>query len=152
VRTEFFSIPKRTPQNHFAARHGGSQGALVINRTIVRRHGSAGRKKKRLAIVHQTGERDYNAVRTAYARPRISSGCRCAFGRASFARRRWRSISPGCRGERKISLLRRGREFDFRNHAPAPARASRALRNWWLSVAARRDEDKRASGQRNFAA
>jgi UDP-N-acetylglucosamine--N-acetylmuramyl-(pentapeptide) pyrophosphoryl-undecaprenol N-acetylglucosamine transferase len=31
------------------------------------------RKKNRISIVHQTGERDYNAVRTAYARREINA-------------------------------------------------------------------------------
>ncbi len=47
---------------------GGSQGALVINRTIVDAMDRLAARKNELAIVHQTGERDYNAVRTAYAR------------------------------------------------------------------------------------
>src|SRR6267142_5277791 len=69
VRTEFFSIPKRTPQKPFRLLiTGGSQGALVINRTIVDAMDRLAARKSELAIVHQTGERDYNAVRTAYAR------------------------------------------------------------------------------------
>jgi len=51
--------------------YGGSQGALPINRVFVdAMDGLAGRKNE-LAIVHQTGDRDYNAVRTAYARREI---------------------------------------------------------------------------------
>ena len=34
---------------------------------------SAGRRKNRFSIVHQTGERDYNAVRVAYARCEINA-------------------------------------------------------------------------------
>jgi UDP-N-acetylglucosamine--N-acetylmuramyl-(pentapeptide) pyrophosphoryl-undecaprenol N-acetylglucosamine transferase len=69
VRTEFFSIPPRTPQKPFRLLiTGGSQGALVINRTIVDAMDRLAVRKSELAIVHQTGERDYNAVRTAYAR------------------------------------------------------------------------------------
>jgi UDP-N-acetylglucosamine--N-acetylmuramyl-(pentapeptide) pyrophosphoryl-undecaprenol N-acetylglucosamine transferase len=69
VRTEFFSIPQRTPQRPFRLLiTGGSQGALVINRAVVDAMDRLAARKDELAIVHQTGERDYNAVRTAYAR------------------------------------------------------------------------------------
>jgi UDP-N-acetylglucosamine--N-acetylmuramyl-(pentapeptide) pyrophosphoryl-undecaprenol N-acetylglucosamine transferase len=47
---------------------GGSQGALAINRTVVDAMDRLAARKSELAIVHQTGERDYDAVRTAYAR------------------------------------------------------------------------------------
>ena len=69
VRTEFFSIAQRRPQKPFRLLiTGGSQGALMINRTIVDAMGRLAARKSELAVVHQTGERDYNAVRTAYAR------------------------------------------------------------------------------------
>jgi UDP-N-acetylglucosamine--N-acetylmuramyl-(pentapeptide) pyrophosphoryl-undecaprenol N-acetylglucosamine transferase len=47
---------------------GGSQGALPINRAFVDAMDLLAARKSELQIVHQTGERDYNAVRTAYAR------------------------------------------------------------------------------------
>jgi UDP-N-acetylglucosamine--N-acetylmuramyl-(pentapeptide) pyrophosphoryl-undecaprenol N-acetylglucosamine transferase len=66
VRAEFFAIRPRKPEKPFRLLiTGGSQGALPINRTVV--DGLAARKSE-LSVVHQTGERDYNAVRTAYAR------------------------------------------------------------------------------------
>ena len=69
VRAEFFSIAPRTPQKPFRLLiTGGSQGALVINRTVVDAMDRLAARKNELSIVHQTGERDYNAVRTAYAR------------------------------------------------------------------------------------
>ena len=69
VRAEFFSIPPRAPQKPFRLLiTGGSQGALAINRTIVDAMDRLAARKNDLSIVHQTGERDYNAVRTAYAR------------------------------------------------------------------------------------
>jgi UDP-N-acetylglucosamine--N-acetylmuramyl-(pentapeptide) pyrophosphoryl-undecaprenol N-acetylglucosamine transferase len=69
VRTEFFSIAPRTLQKPFRLLiTGGSQGALAINRTVVDAMDRLTARKNELAIVHQTGERDYNAVRTAYAR------------------------------------------------------------------------------------
>jgi UDP-N-acetylglucosamine--N-acetylmuramyl-(pentapeptide) pyrophosphoryl-undecaprenol N-acetylglucosamine transferase len=69
VRTEFFSIAPCTPQKPFHLLiTGGSQGALAINGTVVDAMDRLAARKNELAIVHQTGERDYNAVRTAYAR------------------------------------------------------------------------------------
>ena len=69
VRPEFFSIEPRTPQRPFRLLvTGGSQGALVINRAFVDAMDRLAARKNELCIVHQTGERDYNAVRTAYAR------------------------------------------------------------------------------------
>ncbi len=69
VRPEFFSISPRTPQRPFRLLiTGGSQGALPINRAFVDAMDRLASRKRELSIVHQTGERDYNAVRTAYAR------------------------------------------------------------------------------------
>jgi UDP-N-acetylglucosamine--N-acetylmuramyl-(pentapeptide) pyrophosphoryl-undecaprenol N-acetylglucosamine transferase len=69
VRTEFFSIQPRAAQKPFRLLiTGGSQGALVINRAVVDAMDRFAARKSDLLIVHQTGERDYNAVRTAYAR------------------------------------------------------------------------------------
>ncbi len=69
VRVEFFSIAPRTPQKPFHLLiTGGSQGALAINRAVVDAMDRLAARKNELAIVHQTGERDYNAVRAAYGR------------------------------------------------------------------------------------
>jgi len=69
VREEFFSIQPRVPEKPFRVLiTGGSQGALPINRTFVDAMDLLAARKNELQIVHQTGERDYNAVRTAYAR------------------------------------------------------------------------------------
>ena len=69
VRPEFFAIPRRAPQKPFRLLvTGGSQGALLINRAFVDAMDRLAARKNELCIVHQTGERDYNAVRTAYAR------------------------------------------------------------------------------------
>jgi UDP-N-acetylglucosamine--N-acetylmuramyl-(pentapeptide) pyrophosphoryl-undecaprenol N-acetylglucosamine transferase len=68
VRAEFFAMPQRTPAEPFHILiTGGSQGALVINRTLVAAVDLLATNKHRISIVHQTGERDYNAVRVAYA-------------------------------------------------------------------------------------
>src|SRR5262245_17697385 len=69
VRGEFFSIPPRAPESPFRLLiTGGSQGALPINRALVDAMDRLAGRKDQLAVVHQTGERDYQAVSTAYAR------------------------------------------------------------------------------------
>jgi UDP-N-acetylglucosamine--N-acetylmuramyl-(pentapeptide) pyrophosphoryl-undecaprenol N-acetylglucosamine transferase len=69
VRAEFFAIAPRKPEKPFRILiTGGSQGALPINRCVVDAMDLLAARKSDLSIVHQTGERDYNAVRTAYAR------------------------------------------------------------------------------------
>src|SRR6266403_302573 len=74
VRSEFFSITPRRPGRPFRLLvTGGSQGALPINRVFVDAMDRLAARKNELAIVHQTGERDYNAVRTAYARREINA-------------------------------------------------------------------------------
>jgi len=74
VRAEFFSIAPRLPEKPFRLLiTGGSQGALPINRAFVDAMDLLAARKDELSIVHQTGERDYNAVRTAYARREISA-------------------------------------------------------------------------------
>src|SRR5258705_695712 len=72
VRPEFFSIEPRKPERplHLLIT-GGSQGALPVNRAFVDAMDLLATRKKEMQIVHQTGERDYNAVRTAYARREI---------------------------------------------------------------------------------
>jgi len=68
VRQEFFAVPPKPhgpPFNVLIT--GGSQGAAPINRAVVGALAQFATKKNQLFIVHQTGERDYNAVRTAYA-------------------------------------------------------------------------------------
>ena len=68
VRAEFFRFRPRDPAPPFRLLiTGGSQGARAINRAVVDALDLLAARKNRL-IVHQTGERDYNAVRAAYAR------------------------------------------------------------------------------------
>jgi UDP-N-acetylglucosamine--N-acetylmuramyl-(pentapeptide) pyrophosphoryl-undecaprenol N-acetylglucosamine transferase len=74
VRREFFECAP--PVLHRPLRlliTGGSQGALPINRTVVDALDLLAPRRNELAIVHQTGQRDYDAVRTAYARREIKS-------------------------------------------------------------------------------
>jgi UDP-N-acetylglucosamine--N-acetylmuramyl-(pentapeptide) pyrophosphoryl-undecaprenol N-acetylglucosamine transferase len=67
VRAEFF---KSSPHEHRAPFTllitGGSRGAQPINRAVIASLDLLAAKKSQLFIVHQTGERDYNAVREAY--------------------------------------------------------------------------------------
>jgi UDP-N-acetylglucosamine--N-acetylmuramyl-(pentapeptide) pyrophosphoryl-undecaprenol N-acetylglucosamine transferase len=74
VRPGFFSITPRKLEKPFRLLvTGGSQGALPINRTFVDSMDLLASRKTDLSIVHQTGERDYNAVRIAYARREINA-------------------------------------------------------------------------------
>jgi UDP-N-acetylglucosamine--N-acetylmuramyl-(pentapeptide) pyrophosphoryl-undecaprenol N-acetylglucosamine transferase len=69
VRPEFFSIAARRPEKPFRLLiTGGSQGALPINQAFMAAAELLAARKTELQIVHQTGERDYNEVRAAYAR------------------------------------------------------------------------------------
>jgi UDP-N-acetylglucosamine--N-acetylmuramyl-(pentapeptide) pyrophosphoryl-undecaprenol N-acetylglucosamine transferase len=69
VRPEFFAIARKEHREPFSILiTGGSRGALPINRAVVDSLDVLATRKNQLFIVHQTGERDYNAVRVAYAR------------------------------------------------------------------------------------
>jgi UDP-N-acetylglucosamine--N-acetylmuramyl-(pentapeptide) pyrophosphoryl-undecaprenol N-acetylglucosamine transferase len=69
VRREFFSAPRNEHREPFRILiTGGSRGALPINRAVIDSLDRMVPRKNQLFIVHQTGERDYNAVRVAYAR------------------------------------------------------------------------------------
>jgi UDP-N-acetylglucosamine--N-acetylmuramyl-(pentapeptide) pyrophosphoryl-undecaprenol N-acetylglucosamine transferase len=69
VRHEFFSIARKEHREPFSLLiTGGSRGALPINRAVVDSLDVLATRKNQLFVVHQTGERDYNAVRVAYAR------------------------------------------------------------------------------------
>ena len=69
VRKEFFAVPPKEHRAPFTLLiTGGSQGAARINRAVMDSLGLLAARKNQLFIVHQTGERDYNAVRVAYAR------------------------------------------------------------------------------------
>ncbi|HXW55228.1 MAG TPA: undecaprenyldiphospho-muramoylpentapeptide beta-N-acetylglucosaminyltransferase [Candidatus Cybelea sp.] len=68
VRKEFFSVQPRTERRPFQVLiTGGSRGARPINQAVMDSLEILAARKSQLFIVHQTGERDYNAVRAAYA-------------------------------------------------------------------------------------
>ena len=74
VRPEFFAVPPREHRAPFTLLiTGGSQGAASINRAVVDSLERFASRKNQLFIVHQTGERDYNAVRVAYARHELQA-------------------------------------------------------------------------------
>ncbi len=74
VRPEFFAIPPRAPAEPFHLLiTGGSQGALIINRTVMAAAELLAAQKNRVRIVHQTGESDYNDVRASYTRHEIDA-------------------------------------------------------------------------------
>ena len=65
VRPEFFCDPAQPARAALPLLiTGGSQGARVINRAVVDAARLLGRIDIPLSIVHQTGERDYNEVRS----------------------------------------------------------------------------------------
>lgn len=67
VRPEFFAVPPKEHAEPFTVLiTGGSRGALPINRAVISALDLLAARKNQLFIVHQTGERDYNAVRVAY--------------------------------------------------------------------------------------
>jgi UDP-N-acetylglucosamine--N-acetylmuramyl-(pentapeptide) pyrophosphoryl-undecaprenol N-acetylglucosamine transferase len=69
VRAEFFRCPPSRPSPPYRLLiTGGSQGAHAVNLAVIDALPSLAAQKKRLAIVHQTGERDYTIVCEAYAR------------------------------------------------------------------------------------
>jgi UDP-N-acetylglucosamine--N-acetylmuramyl-(pentapeptide) pyrophosphoryl-undecaprenol N-acetylglucosamine transferase len=74
VRCEFFECPPAAPRRPIRLLiTGGSQGALPVNRAVVGALDLLAARKNELCIVHQTGERDYDAVRVAYARREINA-------------------------------------------------------------------------------
>jgi UDP-N-acetylglucosamine--N-acetylmuramyl-(pentapeptide) pyrophosphoryl-undecaprenol N-acetylglucosamine transferase len=69
VRPDFFAVPDRPHLPPYCILvTGGSQGSLAINRAIIDSLDRLVPRKNQLLFIHQTGERDYDAVRVAYAR------------------------------------------------------------------------------------
>jgi len=75
VRKEFFTIARKERRDgpFQILITGGSRGALPINRALIDSLDLLMARKNQLFIVHQTGERDYNAVRVAYARRQFNA-------------------------------------------------------------------------------
>lgn len=69
VRKEFFEIePKARGEKINLLIFGGSQGARVINNTMVEALSSLGNFREKLNVTHQTGESDFEKIRELYAR------------------------------------------------------------------------------------
>jgi UDP-N-acetylglucosamine--N-acetylmuramyl-(pentapeptide) pyrophosphoryl-undecaprenol N-acetylglucosamine transferase len=75
VRPAFFKIPRKrySPGSPTLLVFGGSQGARAINQAVVRSLPELVRRLPELHVIHQTGEREYNEVQTAYAGISISA-------------------------------------------------------------------------------
>jgi UDP-N-acetylglucosamine--N-acetylmuramyl-(pentapeptide) pyrophosphoryl-undecaprenol N-acetylglucosamine transferase len=74
VRAEFFKVAaagNNRPPTLLV--FGGSQGAQAINQAMVAAAPEVLRQIPRLRVIHQTGERDYNEVQSAYASAGISA-------------------------------------------------------------------------------
>lgn len=77
VREEFFRVPAKEHHPPFTLLiFGGSRGALAINQAVVDALDRWRAGRHSLRFIHQTGERDYEAVRTAYARRGINADVR----------------------------------------------------------------------------
>jgi UDP-N-acetylglucosamine--N-acetylmuramyl-(pentapeptide) pyrophosphoryl-undecaprenol N-acetylglucosamine transferase len=74
VRSEFFNTPAREPVPPFRLLiTGGSQGAHVINQAVVKALEIIAGQNFPVTFVHQSGERDYNDVRSAYERHGVAA-------------------------------------------------------------------------------
>ncbi len=77
VRKAFAEVPPKSHTPPFTVLIvGGSQGAKAINECVANSLPLLERDRERLKFVHQTGERDYNVVKTAYQERRISADVR----------------------------------------------------------------------------
>ncbi len=74
VREEFFRVPPKNHQPPFTLLiFGGSRGALGVNAAVLEALDLLRAGRHPLRFIHQTGEADYDAVRTAYARRQIKA-------------------------------------------------------------------------------
>lgn len=73
VREAFFEIPEKAAGPPVLLVFGGSQGAHAINQAMIESLPGLRAKVPALHIIHQTGERDYPSVQTAYQNAGISA-------------------------------------------------------------------------------
>jgi UDP-N-acetylglucosamine--N-acetylmuramyl-(pentapeptide) pyrophosphoryl-undecaprenol N-acetylglucosamine transferase len=73
VRSAFFQIPRKpyVQASPTLLVFGGSQGARAINHAMIRAMPELMRRLPELHVIHQTGERDYNEVQSAYSQAAI---------------------------------------------------------------------------------
>lgn len=72
VREAFFAIPPKTGGAPTLLVFGGSQGAHAINQAMIDSLAGLRAKIPAIHVIHQTGQRDFDAVQGAYARAGIS--------------------------------------------------------------------------------
>src|SRR5437660_1356116 len=74
VRTEFFQVAQQAGHDSPTLLvFGGSQGAHAINEAVIAAIPALLRRMPGLHVIHQTGERDYNDVQSAYTRAGASA-------------------------------------------------------------------------------
>jgi UDP-N-acetylglucosamine--N-acetylmuramyl-(pentapeptide) pyrophosphoryl-undecaprenol N-acetylglucosamine transferase len=75
VRPAFFQIPAKpySQSSPTLLVFGGSQGARAINQAVIHAAPAVSKRLPGLRIIHQTGERDYNEVQSAYAQAAVSA-------------------------------------------------------------------------------
>jgi UDP-N-acetylglucosamine--N-acetylmuramyl-(pentapeptide) pyrophosphoryl-undecaprenol N-acetylglucosamine transferase len=74
VRREFFHVPERSPDDRPALLvFGGSQGAHAINAAVIESLPQLAQALPGIQLIHQTGERDYEAAQSAAASAGISA-------------------------------------------------------------------------------
>jgi UDP-N-acetylglucosamine--N-acetylmuramyl-(pentapeptide) pyrophosphoryl-undecaprenol N-acetylglucosamine transferase len=74
VRPEFFTIEPRRPAPPYRILiTGGSQGSSAINRAVLEALPHFLAQKETVRFAHQTGQRDYNAVRLAYTQSDLNA-------------------------------------------------------------------------------
>jgi len=73
VRPEFFSLAQPESSRPTLLVFGGSQGARAINQAVVAALPLIQGRIAGLYVIHQTGEREYNDVQSAYSRSGTSS-------------------------------------------------------------------------------
>jgi UDP-N-acetylglucosamine--N-acetylmuramyl-(pentapeptide) pyrophosphoryl-undecaprenol N-acetylglucosamine transferase len=67
VRKEFFEVKSREKNDHTSVLvFGGSQGARAINNAMIGALDHLNGTRETMSVVHQTGEADFDRVRTAY--------------------------------------------------------------------------------------
>jgi UDP-N-acetylglucosamine--N-acetylmuramyl-(pentapeptide) pyrophosphoryl-undecaprenol N-acetylglucosamine transferase len=75
VRPAFFQIPAKpyASTEPTLLIFGGSQGARAINKTVPRAFPELLKRIPGVRVIHQTGERDYNDVQSAYAQAGVAA-------------------------------------------------------------------------------
>jgi UDP-N-acetylglucosamine--N-acetylmuramyl-(pentapeptide) pyrophosphoryl-undecaprenol N-acetylglucosamine transferase len=75
VRPAFFQLPTKTynPASPTLLVFGGSQGARAINQAVIRAVPGLLQRVPGLHVIHQTGQRDFDEVQSAYAQAGVAA-------------------------------------------------------------------------------